>query len=204
MSSWTLIGPIIFSRCGVSPSCTRCDTTLAPTRFRKPKPLLPIAVVTTVSPAFFSSRSLLVTARRMLVFKPPHSPLSVVINDDAGGLDRIVVHQERVAVLGIRPARGGPRCCGILSAYGRARRMRSCALRIFEAATISIALVILRVFCTLLIFDRISLLPGMRLSSCDSVGLEPGTPGRPLEARPESAGRRAARRPPALNRRRTS
>ncbi len=29
--------------------------------------------------------------------------------------------------------------------------MRSCALRIFEAATISMALVILRVFCTLLI-----------------------------------------------------
>ena len=40
-------------------------------------------------------------------------------------------------------------------------RMRSCALRIFEAATISIALVILRVFCTLLILMRISLVPGM-------------------------------------------
>src|SRR5690606_34063153 len=48
-----------------------------------------------------------------------------------------------------------------LSAYGRERRMRSCALRILDAATISIALVILRVFWTLLIFVRISLLPAI-------------------------------------------
>ena len=40
-------------------------------------------------------------------------------------------------------------------------RMRSCALRIFDAATISIALVIFRVFCTLRIFTRISFVPGM-------------------------------------------
>jgi hypothetical protein len=39
--------------------------------------------------------------------------------------------------------------------------MRSCALRILDAATISIALVIFRVFCTLRIFMRISLVPGM-------------------------------------------
>jgi hypothetical protein len=49
----------------------------------------------------------------------------------------------------------------IFSPYGRAMRMRSCALRIFEAATISIALVIFRVFCTLRIFIRISLVPGI-------------------------------------------
>ena len=36
----------------------------------------------------------------------------------------------------------------ILSAYGRAARMRSCALRIFDAATISMALVIFLVFST--------------------------------------------------------
>src|SRR5471032_3083467 len=42
------------------------------------------------------------------------------------------------------------------SAYGRAARMRSCALRILDAATISIALVILRVFSTDLILPRIS------------------------------------------------
>jgi hypothetical protein len=34
--------------------------------------------------------------------------------------------------------------------------MRSCALRIFDAATISIALVIFRVLCTLRILRRIS------------------------------------------------
>jgi hypothetical protein len=49
----------------------------------------------------------------------------------------------------------------ILSPYGRNWRIRSCALRILEAATISIALVILRVFCTLLIFWRISLVPAI-------------------------------------------
>src|SRR5258706_10342085 len=42
--------------------------------------------------------------------------------------------------------------------------MRSWALRILEAATISMALVILRVFCTLLILVRISLLPAMAFS----------------------------------------
>src|SRR3954467_10709743 len=42
------------------------------------------------------------------------------------------------------------------SLYGRAARMRSCALRILDAATISIALVILRVFSTDLILPRIS------------------------------------------------
>src|SRR5215475_710388 len=39
--------------------------------------------------------------------------------------------------------------------------MRSWAFLILEAATISMALVILRVFCTLLILVRISLLPAM-------------------------------------------
>src|SRR6516225_3311545 len=42
------------------------------------------------------------------------------------------------------------------SLYGRAVRMRSCALRILDAATISIAFVILRVFSTDLILPRIS------------------------------------------------
>ena len=39
--------------------------------------------------------------------------------------------------------------------------MRSCALRIFDAETISSARVTLRVFCTLLIFDLISRPPAM-------------------------------------------
>ena len=45
--------------------------------------------------------------------------------------------------------------------YGRDARIRSWAFFIFEAATISIALVILRVLCTLLILLRISLDPAM-------------------------------------------
>src|SRR5690606_15416260 len=44
-----------------------------------------------------------------------------------------------------------------LVAYGRAARMRSCALRILDAATISMALVIFLVFSTDLILPRISL-----------------------------------------------
>ena len=44
--------------------------------------------------------------------------------------------------------------------------MRSCALRILLAATISIARVIFCVFCTLLILVRISLAPAM----CRSLG----------------------------------
>src|SRR3546814_15224637 len=62
------------------------------------------------------------------------------------------------------------RCAAIsrtLVAYGRPARIRSCALRILDAATISIALVILRVFCTLLILVRISLIPGIALSCED-------------------------------------
>ena len=47
------------------------------------------------------------------------------------------------------------------SRYGREARMRSCAFLIFEAATISIAFVILRVLCTLLILVRISLVPAI-------------------------------------------
>src|SRR5512135_3203959 len=43
--------------------------------------------------------------------------------------------------------------------------MRSWARLILEAATISIALVILRVFCTLLILVRISFDPGIAVSS---------------------------------------
>src|SRR3989304_7147686 len=50
--------------------------------------------------------------------------------------------------------------------------MRSWALFLVEAATISMALVILRVFCTLLILVRISLLPGMIHRSVSGIFLE--------------------------------
>src|SRR5690606_22189923 len=69
------------------------------------------------------------------------------------------------------------RCAAIsrtLVAYGRPARIRSCALRILDAATISIALVILRVFCTLLILVRISLIPGIALSCCNGLAVAAG------------------------------
>ena len=46
-------------------------------------------------------------------------------------------------------------------AYGRVARMRSCALRILLAATISMALVIFCVLLKLAILTRISLTPAM-------------------------------------------
>ena len=51
--------------------------------------------------------------------------------------------------------------CFIARAYGREAFMRSCALRILEAETISSARVTLRVFCTLLILVLISLPPAI-------------------------------------------
>src|SRR3546814_5313901 len=54
-----------------------------------------------------------------------------------------------------------PMTCFIARAYGREAFIRSCALRILEAETISSARVTLRVFCTLLIFVLISRPPAM-------------------------------------------
>src|SRR5512139_1477462 len=53
--------------------------------------------------------------------------------------------------------------CVISLAYGRDAFMRSCALRILEAETISSARVTLRVFCTLLILVLISRPPAIFL-----------------------------------------
>ena len=64
--------------------------------------------------------------------------------------------QERMLVLGDGGERL-PQRAGSFRRRGRAARIRSCALRILDAATISMALVILRVFSTLLILLRISL-----------------------------------------------
>src|SRR3954462_4434543 len=54
--------------------------------------------------------------------------------------------------------------------------MRSCALRIFDAATISIALVIFFVFSTLLILPRISLPAAMSPYSFCAAGDPEGSP----------------------------
>jgi ATP synthase F0 subunit b len=89
--------------------------------------------------------------RSTLVFRPPQSPLSVVTTIRPALFTTSRRTRNGLRYSGLACAR----CAAmlrILSAYGRAVRMRSCALRIFDAETISIALVILRVFWTLLIF----------------------------------------------------
>src|SRR3989338_8430177 len=105
----------------------------------------------------------LIESRNTLVFKPPQSPLSELITmmptfftcsrfKRKGCLYSECAKERWAATL------------RILSAYGRDARILSCALRILEAATISIALVILRVFSTLLILVLISLLPAILVS----------------------------------------
>src|SRR6478609_4958544 len=54
-----------------------------------------------------------------------------------------------------------PITCFIARAYGREAFIRSCALRILDAETISSARVTLRVFCTLLILVLISRPPAI-------------------------------------------
>src|SRR5438045_7602040 len=103
------------------------------------------------------------TTRSTLVLRPPHKPLSVVTT----------IAPTRFT--GSRTTRNGCRysvfafemCIAMLNAfstYGRVARIRSCAFFIFDAATISIALVILRVLCTLLILFRISFAPAIASS----------------------------------------
>ena len=94
------------------------------------------------------------------VFKPPHKPLSVVtrIAPTRFTLSRLTRNGCLYSVLALAT------CIAISSArktYGRVARMRSWAFFIFAAATISIALVILRVLCTLRILLRISFEPAM-------------------------------------------
>src|SRR6476469_6569083 len=81
----------------------------------------------------------------------------------------------------------------IRRAYGREPFMRSCALRIFEAETISSARVTLRVFCTLLILVLISLPPA--IFSSRRAGLDPPlvvsrVSKQRVETRPTSPGAR--------------
>src|SRR4029434_7449171 len=91
---------------------------------------------------------------------PPHRPLSVVTTIAPtrrtascrcrnGCLYSVLALATCIAI------------CSARSRYGRDARIRSCAFFIFDAATISMALVILRVLCTLLILPRISLELGM-------------------------------------------
>src|SRR5512139_769603 len=151
----TLTGPISFSMCGVSPSPVSCDTTLEPRRCTKPSPLLPIAVTSMPTPAASHCFIWLTIMRKALVLRPPHSSLSdeITMRPTRLMLSRVITNGCLYSVWAYA------RCVAtraIFSAYGRADFMRSCALRILDAATISMAFVILRVFSTLLILVRIS------------------------------------------------
>src|SRR5690606_999998 len=166
-SSCTLMAPNKRPRSGLSPNCTSFETSVAPRRVNRPRPLLPKAVVCTAMPRCSNSLSLASVTRLMLVFKPPHRPLSVVTSTTPTALtSRSIKYGWLYSGLACI------KCAAIsrtLWAYGRPARIRSCALRILDAATISMALVILRVFCTLLILVRISLIPGIALSCCNGL-----------------------------------
>ena len=112
-------------------------------------------------PFAFQSLCLFSTRRSTLVLSPPHRPLSVVTT-----MAPTRFTASRGTRNGCRYSVAAAEMCIMMSntrsVYGREARMRSWAFFIFEAATISIALVILRVLCTLLILLRISLVPAMR------------------------------------------
>src|SRR4030095_4117935 len=100
------------------------------------------------------------TRRRTLVLRPPHSPLSVVttIAPTRFTSSRLTRNGCLYSVFALAT------CIAISSArstYGRDARIRSWAFFILEAETISIAFVILRVLCTLLILLRISFEPAI-------------------------------------------
>src|SRR5215472_9460145 len=159
LSSSTFTGPISCASFARSPSCTAEDTTLPPMRWMNPRPLLPSAQKSASMPAACHSLYCWSTIRSTLVFSPPHRPLSVVttMTPTRFTSSRFSRNGWRYSALALETCIA---ICSALETYGRVARMRSCDFFIFEAATISIALVIFRVFCTLRIFTRISLVPG--------------------------------------------
>src|SRR5215472_2433625 len=159
LSSSTFTGPISCASFARSPSCTAEDTTLPPMRWMNPRPLLPSAQKSASMPAACHSLYCWSTIRSTLVFSPPHRPLSVVttITPTRFTWSRFSRNGWRYSALALETCIA---ICSALATYGRVARMRSCDFFIFEAATISMALVIFRVFCTLRIFTRISLVPG--------------------------------------------
>ncbi len=94
------------------------------------------------------------------MLRPPHRPLSVVttIAPTRFTVSRFARNGCLYSVLALAMCIA---ICSARSTYGRDARIRSWAFFIFEAETISIALVILRVLCTLLILFRISLEPAI-------------------------------------------
>jgi ABC-type multidrug transport system permease subunit len=86
---------------------------------------------------------------------PPHKPLSVVTTMTPTFLASFTC-MNGCTYSGLASPRWAA-MLRIFSLYGRAASIRSCALRILDAATISMALVIFLVFSTDLILPRISL-----------------------------------------------
>src|SRR4029453_4691084 len=102
------------------------------------------------------------TSRRTLVLRPPHRPLSVVTTIAPTRF----TSSRRARKGGLYSVFALATCMAISNApstYGREARIRSWALFILAAETISIALVILRVLCTLLILFRISFEPAISI-----------------------------------------
>jgi hypothetical protein len=107
-----------------------------------------------------------IVALNRLMFRPPQRPRSVDHDDKADALDRTLLHVH-VAVL-----RGGvgdvtDHGCGYGARRACPAAIRSCALRILLAATISIALVIFCVLWMLEILVRISLPTAIGVPSLD-------------------------------------
>src|SRR5262245_66204424 len=140
----------------------------------KPSPFAPTAVTCTPLPSPGHSLIGGSARRSALVFNPPHRPLSVVMTIRPTFFTASRLTRKGLLYSGFALERW-PAICQMRLTYGRVWRMRSCAFFIFDAATISIALVILRVLCTLLILLRISLVPAMRICFA-------GFPRPPLDA----------------------
>jgi len=163
-----------FSICGRSPSWTTCDATFAPRRcmseaLAADRAHLHLLALRLHFLYFPSAR------RRRLVFRAPHRPLSVVITT-SDALHRVALDEEGVPVLGVGVADVRSDVADLL-AVGARLPHALLRFRILEAATISIALVIFRVFCTLRIFILISLcLASLSLMS------SPGASGGPVSS----------------------
>ena len=121
----------------------------------KPSPLPPIGVTFTPTPCACHALLFAKARRSALVLSPPQSPLSEVTTISPTFLTPGRFTRNGWRYSGLASARWRA-SASMRPTYGREARIRSCAFFIFEAATISIALVILRVLCTLLILPRIS------------------------------------------------
>src|SRR5688572_1440183 len=159
-SSITLIVPIRSATCGRSPRCVTVARVWAlPMRRKNCTPFEPIRHSETCAPRFCQSRIAASVALNRFTFNPPHRPRSVVMTmkptDFASRSTRYGCLKSGFAL------RKWPITRRIRWAYGRAVRMRSCALRILLVATICIALVIFCVLLKLAIFTRISFTPAM-------------------------------------------